>query len=42
MLEFMSTVNGLDLMLIALLLLSNHYRRYWKRRATRYYIGDKY
>ena len=38
---FLATINGFDLTLIAIIIVSDHYRRYWKKRATRYYMGGK-
>ena len=35
----LSTINGVDFTLIAIIITVDHYRRYWKKRATRYYIG---
>ena len=39
--DFLSSINGLDLILVALIILIDHKRRYWKKRATRYYMGGK-
>ena len=38
---FLATINGFDFTLIAIIITIDHYRRYWKKRATRYYIGGK-
>ena len=38
---FLATINGFDLILIAIIIVIDHKRRYWKKRATRYYIGNK-
>ena len=35
----LATINGVDYTLIAIIITVDHYRRYWKKRATRYYIG---
>tara|TARA_R100001530_G_scaffold100685_1_gene70013 strand:+ start:824 stop:964 length:141 start_codon:yes stop_codon:yes gene_type:complete len=38
---FLMTINGFDLTLIAIIIALDHYRRYWKNRATKYYMGGK-
>jgi len=35
----LATINGVDYTLVAIIITVDHYRRYWKKRATRYYIG---
>jgi len=38
---FLATINAFDWTLIAIIYAEDHYRRYWKKRATRYYMGGK-
>ena len=37
----LATINGVDYTLVAIIITVDHYRRYWKKRATRYYMGGK-